>query len=162
MYNFDKLIPCDKPFILDQDNAVAYLKHQAGLLFEEATADEHNGYGVGIACDTASKVFEEYIAMAQQILDENWQYVMFTGNDMKDSGVEIIEAFTMHDIDVKDTVKFAKDTLKKMETLNNLIADTIREYPSRKEYMSDELDLISDSCDVIEQLLDIVKTTTGE
>lgn len=173
MYNFDKMIPCDKPFVLDQDNAVAYLKHQTDLLFEQAIADEHNGYGVGIACDTAGKIYEEYIAMAQRILDDKWQYVLFEGDVMKDSDIRITECTPKkfgEDITnneeqsyTHDTIKFAKHTLKELSELNDRLTKVFEDYQdgekvySLSEYRKSDVKLISKACDVIEQLIDIVE-----
>lgn len=173
MYDFDKLIPCDKPFVLDQDNAVAYLKHQADLLFEQAIADEHSGYGVGIACDTAGKIYEDYIAKAQQILDDKWQYVMFYGNDMANTGFAVVECVPKkfgEDITdseeqayTQDTIKFAKHTLKELSELNEKLAKVFEDYQdgekvySLSEYRKGDVKLISKACDVIEQLIDIIE-----
>lgn len=157
MYNFDKMIPCDKPFVLDQDNAVAYLKHQAELVFEQAIADEHSGYGVGIAYDTAGKMFEEYVAMAQRILDDKWHYVMFYGNDMADTGLAIAKCFahTHTQAYVDDTVHLAEKTLADMDELNNKLAED--KGSESFTITTTDSTTICTACEIIEQLISIIK-----
>ena len=84
MYDFDKLIPCDKPFVLAQDDAIAYLKHQVNLLYEQSIAHYST-------MDIIQQSFAEYVSMAQQIIDNGWKYVLFYGEDMADSGIAIAE-----------------------------------------------------------------------
>lgn len=158
MYDFDKLDPTTKPFVLDQDNAVEWLKHQASLLFDESIADEHNGYGVGIACDTASGIFEELVCMAQTILDNNWQYVLFGEHMMKESHIFVEECITLPTPYVEDTLRFAENTLNELEEINN------KAYKNDKEGNIGEYKLnikeeecISKSCEALEQLIDILK-----
>lgn len=158
MYDFNKLDPTDRPFVLDQDNAVKWLKHQANALFDEAIADEHNGYGVGIAPDTASGVFEELVYMAQEILDKNWRFVFFGEHTMKESHVFVEECRTIVQPYTKETLRFAESTMAKIEKLNNNIAEfNEARKDSSYQLKADEVKSISEACDAIEQLSSILK-----
>lgn len=90
--DYQKLDVMSGEFALDQKRAIEYLRAQVGALFEEAIAGKDEGYGCGLAPDTASSIFEELICMAQQIKDNDWRFVLFgEASEMRDSKMFVQE-----------------------------------------------------------------------
>lgn len=77
----------ERGFVLEQEDALKYLKWLAGCLWERATGDAT----LGEAVDTAKEEWEDLACMAQRIHDEDIEWVYFTECQMSASGINIAE-----------------------------------------------------------------------
>lgn len=159
MYDYDKLDVNEYAFVLDQKHAIEYLKHLVNNTFDYAI-DGRLGEGYGVDVETASEDAKDLMAMAQQIIDNKWEDVKFESNNgMSSTGISVFECRTYLQPYTEDTLKFAEKTLTEMDALNNKIGECRTRglgYLVSKE--RDDF-TITHACEVIEQLIDIIKGT---
>ena len=74
-------------FVLSQGASLRYLKYLVEQEFEQAI--QTGAYGIDSEC--AGAFFEDVVAMAQTILDKNWEWVKFSESPMSASGVMVKE-----------------------------------------------------------------------
>lgn len=72
-------------FVLSQGASLRYLKYLAEQEFEQAIG------ALGIDSESAGAFFEDVVAMAQTIVDKDWEWVKFSEHPMSASGIIIKE-----------------------------------------------------------------------
>lgn len=72
-------------FVLSQHQAIEFLRWGVAQEFEQAIQKND------IDCTTAGAFVEDAVAMAQVILDKDWEWVMFSESPMSASGININE-----------------------------------------------------------------------
>lgn len=77
----------ERGFVLEQADALKYLKWQADNLWERATGDAT----LGEAVDTAKEEWEDLVCMAQKIRDDNIEWVKISEHPMSASNLNIKE-----------------------------------------------------------------------
>lgn len=74
-------------FVLSQYHAIKFLKWSATQEFEQAI--EKGAYGID--SESAGKFMEDAVAMAQEILDKDWEWVKFVTSPMSASEMTVKE-----------------------------------------------------------------------
>lgn len=75
----------EEGFVLTQNASLRYLKYLVEQEFEQAI--QKGAYDID--SETAGAVFADIVAMAQTILDKDWEWVAFSECQMSPSGVMI-------------------------------------------------------------------------
>lgn len=74
-------------FVLSQYHAIKFLEWSVAQEFEQAI--EKGAYGID--SESAGKFMEDAVAMAQEILDKDWEWVKFVTSPMSASEMTIKE-----------------------------------------------------------------------
>lgn len=74
-------------FVLSQYHAIKFLEWSVAQEFEQAM--QKGAYGID--SESAGKFFEDAVAMAQEILDKDWEWVKFVTSAMSASEMTIKE-----------------------------------------------------------------------
>lgn len=75
----------DEGFVLSQSRAVGFLRWCVAQEFEQAIQKND------IDCTSAGAFVEDAVAMAQVVLDKDWEWVKFETSPMSASGITIKE-----------------------------------------------------------------------
>lgn len=75
----------EEGFVLSQGASLRYLKYLVEQEFEQAI--QKGAYGID--SESAGAFFEDAVAMAQLILDKDWEWVEFSECQMSASGIMI-------------------------------------------------------------------------
>lgn len=77
----------EEGFVLSQGASLRYLKYLVEQEFEQAM--QKGAYGID--SESAGAFFEDIVAMAQLVVDKDWEWVKFSESPMSTSGIVIKE-----------------------------------------------------------------------